>query len=314
MKKKIGFLKVFVLLFSSSFLIYLIKEDFFLIEKIVKEKKFNFFILLVIYFSLSNIQSLRYFVSIKNLSFCNIDFITWKNIFFGSSIMNIAMPLSGHLYRSSELKKYNFTYRSYLGLNYYIAIFVIIINLFLISLEILFIKSNLILLISFPIIFLCILLITPYFLSKINKIFQLKVFFKKKFFNYLTDTINIIISYSKNTKNLLIFICFTFIIHIFEICAFGYAALIVLEEINLKEVIYIFAITFLLNRIQVISGIFGVNEILTGLIAFNFGFQFSEGVLIQLLLRLSIYISQITNYLLYLFIRYFFRSYIHKGK
>lgn len=314
MNKKKTFFKIFALLFSSSFLIYLIKEDFFLIEKIIKDKKFDFFILLVIYIFLSNIQSWRYITSIKKLTICNIDFITWKNIFFASSIMNIVMPLSGHLYRSNELKKFNLGYKDYLGLNYYIAIFVIIINLFLISLEIFLIKSNLILLISFPIIFVCILFITPYFLSKVKKIFEMKIFLKKKLFNYFIDTINIIISNSKNTKNLLIFTCFSIIIHILEICAFGYATFIVLEEINLKEIIYIFAITFLLNRIQVISGIFGVSEILTGLIAINFGFKFSEGVLIQLLLRLSIYISQITNYLLYLFIRYFFRSYIHKGK
>jgi hypothetical protein len=301
-------IKLFFFLSLLGFLIlfFLIQKDFFLIKKIIKQENIKFIIYLFISFIiLSNIQCVRFFFNIRYLSKCNIKFINWGKVYFYSCILNFGIPFLGHIYRSNYLKKLGFGYKNYISLNYFIGILVVIINLILIFSEVLFLKFDSFIFFLIPVIIFYLFIFSPFFLSTVGEFLKKFYFLSYKFVVVAVDILSVIIIYIKNINNITLFIIFTILIHFFELLAFGITSYLIIDDINLIKIIYLFFISFLFTRIQLFSNIFGLNEILTGQAAVFLGLYFTEGLLVQLLLRISNYLITLFNYIIYFLIALF---------
>ena len=117
------FIKTSVLLLSC-YLIYKninIEKNFF---SIFYELDFKyFFIVLIITFILAHLQifvQLKSFFQIKK-NFIN--FSEYAKIFFNGQMISFILPHSGTIYKAYKLKKFNFSYKGFIGINLFLTWF-----------------------------------------------------------------------------------------------------------------------------------------------------------------------------------------------
>lgn len=255
-----------------------------------------------------HIISFRAYLFIKSSAGYDYSYRDWSKLYFESALLNSFITFTGTAYRAYQLKKRNLNYTYFVLTSYFLYSSYIIINLILVSLELLFIKNFFF---GYYII-LALILIFIFFYFSIPILEKLTKFFSKfKIF----DTYNKVLApihgrlgkfKKKCSKKIMIILCFnTIILHIFEISLFYLLSNFFLNNINLQIVIILFAAQFIINRLPVINTIPILNDIIFGLIGVPLGIYFTDNVLLSLSNRIIDYLSLLFNYGLYFVISYY---------
>lgn len=304
----INILKNTIIFFCITYLIYEIINNFNYIESIFIKNKNIFFILIFVQLVHLNIISLRNFSIFQICANYTGKFFDWCKIFYESLIFNILISHTGSVYRAIETKKRGLEYNKYVGLFYILFTSYILINIFLVLLELIFLpiiefqfKLNLF------IIFI-ILTILVIYLPKILKLLLFGNFIKKKFFKYkiikkIIDNGELIFLFLSTKifikKTIFYLLIYGIMIHILDLFIFYFSSVIIQPEIPIKTLLLLFGLNFILDRIPLISNIPGINEILFASISIPLGFFFIDGLVLKLLLRVISVIGIFINYIIF---------------
>ena len=309
--KRYLILKNLLILICISFLSYEIYKNYNYVELKLKN---NINIILLIIFSkliFQNLLSLRNYSIYKICTNYRGKFIDWSQIFFESLILNFLASHSGSVYRAIETKKRGLEYKKYIGIFYILFTSYILINVFLVMMEIIFIqeigfqfKMNLLL------IFLILFTLIVYS-PKILQIFIKYNFFKENIYKYkflkkIFDVYDLIFSFIKSQiflkKTIFYLIGYGIIIHLIELYIFYITSMIIQPEIAIKTILILFGLNFILDRIPFVSSIPGINEVLFASISIPLGLFFFEGLVLRLVIRISSITSIFLNYLIFYFL------------
>ena len=118
-------------------------------------------------------------------------------------------------------------------------------------------------------------------------------------------TLDLIINIVQNKKNNITFCIYTVLIHFVELLIFFMIFFIFLNTINFEVILLLFSLSFILNRTPFISSLPGLNEIIFGYLSTAYGLFFLDGALIQILLRLNIYVAIFLNLIFFYFLKIF---------
>ena len=134
-------LKNLLILACISFLLNEIYKNYNYIE--LKFQNNIDMILLIIISKLMyhNLLSLRNYSIYKICANYRGKFIDWGQIFFESLILNFLASHTGSIYRAIETKKRGLEYKKYIGIFYILFTSYILINVFLVMMEIIFIQE-----------------------------------------------------------------------------------------------------------------------------------------------------------------------------
>lgn len=307
MKKFKKIITIFFIFFCLLLVFYEIQKDLDYINLAIKSEYKSLLYALLISIIASNILNVRFFYFLKIATKYSDNFINWSKLFFITSLMNLGFFGSGHILRASELKKKNLMYKEYVGIYYILVILSLLINLLLVSFEILILSksSNLLIIYFFSIIILAFVFLNSNFLNSFKSLIEkLTETLSNFFFNNIKMTFIIIVNFIKNKKNITIFSFFTFLIHILEIIIFYLICILFLQKNNFEVILLLFILSFVLNRVPFIANLPGVNEVILGLIGSGLGLFFSESALIQLIARVVMYSSVLFNTLVYSTLHY----------
>lgn len=310
-KKFFNIAKNLLIFICLIFLFYEVYKNYSYIEiKVKNNKNFLFFVVLITILNF-NLISLRNFSIYRLCAKYGGKFIDWGQIFFESLILNILVSHTGSVYRAIELKKRGLEYKNYIGLFYILFTSYILINIFLVFIELIFLNEvNLQFKINLLLIFLIILslvLVSPKFLRSIIEFnFIKKNIHKYNLLEKFFDTYKLIFIYVKKQssikKTFYYLLGFGIIIHLVELYIFYISSIIILDNIGLKTLIILFGLSFILDRIPFISSIPGVKEILFASISIPLGLYFIEGLVLKLILRVAETIAIFFNFLIFYFL------------
>lgn len=298
-KKLFYYLKYIFFLICICFLFYKIYIDFDELHKFINLSVKNFLIIGMITIIGSNIVNYRFYFILKKITKYSDNYISWSLLFFQTATMNILFFGSGHIVRALKLKKKKLSYSNFISVNLIVYLLILFVNFFFfISLFYYFYRSNIILLGLIASVLILYILINIQVYDFFHRFFNKNFFFSKKFKKLI---INIFLNLKKslNKKNYLLnFFLFTLIIFLLE--SFGiFVIYSSFFEDDLHTFFLILFLIFYLNKILFLNNFFGLIEIITGLVAEISGLLFLQGVLVQLMYRLALYISMIINNLIY---------------
>ena len=301
-------LKLIIISTSILFLFTKINQDLDNINNILKLNYNKLLFVIFFGFILVNLLNLRFYYFLKIVFGYSQKFLSWSRLFFFTSFLNIGLFGTGHVIRALELKKREISFRKYFSIYYVLMIMTLFINLFLVIIEYVYIikeiKSSLLLItyVCLFIIFFFYLLYSRFInfflkiLKNISRLFLVQ--------NFIL-TLDLIINIVQNKKNNITFCIYTILIHFLEILIFYVVFFIFLNTKNYEVILLLFSLSFILNNTPFISGLPGLNEIIFGYLSTVHGLFFLEGVLIQLLLRLNIYVAIFLNLFFFYFLKIF---------
>ncbi len=306
--KLFNIFKNIIIFLCIIYLFYELYKNFNYIETKFTENKNNFFIIILINIIFHNLLSLRNFSLYKICAKYTGKFNDWSQIFFESLIFNVLIAHTGSIYRAIETKKRGLEYKKYIGIFYILFTSYILINVMMIIIEMMFLQE-----VSFQFklnLFLIFLILSVLIIysPKIVNIFIKYNILKKKFqkFNLVNKIIKnyeliylFIATQSFLKKTVLYLLVYGIIIHFFELYIFYLSSLIIQSDLAIKSVLILFGLSFILDRIPLISNIPGMNEILFASISIPLGLFFYEGLILKLILRITGIISIFINYLVF---------------
>ena len=300
--------KFIIITSSLLFLFTKINQEFDNINNIIE---LNYNKLLFVFFLgliLVNLLNLRFYYFLKIVFVYSQNFLSWSRLFFFTSVLNIGLFGTGHAIRALELKKREISFRKYFSIYYVLMIMTLFINLFLVIIEYVYIikeiKSSLLLItyVCLFIIFFFYLLYSRFInfflkiLKNISRLFLVQ--------NFIL-TLDLIINIVQNKKNNITFCIYKILIHFLELLIFYVVFFIFLNTKNYEVILLLFSLSFILNNTPFISGLPGLNEIIFGYLSTAYGLFFLDGALIQILLRLNIYVAIFLNLIFFYFLKIF---------
>ncbi len=306
--KLFNIFKNIIIFLCIIYLFYELYKNFNYIETKFTENKNNFFIIILINIIFHNLLSLRNFSLYKICAKYIGKFNDWSQIFFESLIFNVLISHTGSIYRAIETKKRGLEYKKYIGIFYILFTSYILINVMMIIIEMMFLQE-----VSFQFklnLFLIFLILSVLIIysPKIVNIFIKYNILKQKFqkSNLINKIIKnyeliylFIVTQSFLKKTVLYLLVYGIIIHFFELYIFYLSSLIIQSDLGIKSVLILFGLSFILDRIPLISNIPGMNEILFASISIPLGLFFYEGLILKLILRITGIISIFINYLVF---------------
>ena len=281
----------------------------FIKEKFSENDKF-FILILLIHFAYLNLLNMRNYSIFKICARYSGKFYDWSQIFYESLFLNLIFSHAGSIYRAIELKKRGLEYKKYIGLFYILFASYILINTFLVLIELSFIlelslqfKINLLLIILF---FFILFIYTP----KILDFFIKNIHIIKKNYGIKIETLlhsySLIYSFIRDQsflkKTILCLLIYGVAIHALDLCIFYLSAEIILTDIGFKTILVLFGLNFILERIPFISSIPGLSEILFASISVPLGLYLHQAIILKLLLRIITFMSTLINYLIFYFL------------
>jgi hypothetical protein len=302
--KAISYLK-FILFFSSIlFIINSVSTNLDYVYKLFEANFEDIFFLLIITFITQIIISFRTFDILKKIIKGKFNFSQWSFLFFYTSILNDFLILSGHIFRSIELKKKkNISYTRYTILYIFINYLHFLINFFFIFLVLgLILKNNILV---FFLLFITLILIYLFISLKINFFFKKILFFFKKSFNikFSTIIINNLLFMNKLIvkRNWLIFCVTTILVILCNFSVFKIIFLNIFGEETAKNILIFFSIHFILNVTPLVSNIPGLREVIFGLSAKFMGYFLIEGLIFQIVFRIIYWVCLMMNTIIFYF-------------
>tara|TARA_Y100000591_G_C21848224_1_gene709977 strand:- start:2326 stop:3294 length:969 start_codon:yes stop_codon:yes gene_type:complete len=308
-KNKIfNIVKNLVILFCILYLIHEVYKNFDYIESKFNNNKLTFLFIILIGVIHLNVLSLRNYQIYKICAKYAGKFYDWSQIYYESLILNILVSHTGSVYRAVETKKRGLEYKKYAGIFYMLFCSYILINVFLVMIELIFIpeasfqfKLNLLL------IFLLLSLFI-FFSPKIGKTliefnFIKKIIYKNKICKKIVEAYELIYLFMKTQtflkKTIYYLLGYGILIHIIEILIFYMSSLIIQPDITLKTLLILFGVNFILDRIPLISNVPGINEILFAGVGIAVGLFFYEALILKIILRVNLVITTFLNYIIY---------------
>ena len=214
----------------------------------------------------------------------------------------------GHILRSYEMKKNNFSHKEYVSMYFFIFFWgSLIYSLILIFLSFLFNEINfyyLSILLSISILSLMATSkIALKICAKILKRFIYFKFIKKiRFFDYLFKELLKLIELStliSNKKVLVNFFFFTVLLMCFEYLSLNLIFKFLFQNIDSQVLFLFFLSNFLIRCVKPLDNVIGIKETILGLHGQQLGLLFLEGALIVIIWRLLGIISLVLNYIFY---------------
>lgn len=273
-------------------------------EKIFQNSHNSYLYLLLVFIFHSTylfILNLRSFTILRKKVSKKVNFIDWSKVFFKSILVqDTILSQSGFLFRSIYLRSLNVQYHELSTFFYFGLLTHVIINLTWTLFEInFFIKTSksqiFIQFFLMAIIYLLIYLI-PYIFFYLKNIF-LKRIQLKKLESFLKEIILNQKKYFHDFNFIITIFLITTVTHIFELLVFYCAFSYFLNDYNLINIIILFGIGTLSDRIPLISTIPFVRESIFGLVSLSFGIAFSDAFLIKLLTTVASILGSIINLL-----------------
>lgn len=304
-----NYVKIIVLIISFIFLYHNSKENF---KTVVNNLNLDFqkiFLSIILIIIIQNILNLRSYSFLKITSKYSANFSQWSSLFYLTGLINQS-PLwgVGHVLRSYEMKKNNYSHKEYV--NMYIFIFFwgsLIYSSTLIFLSFLYNEINFYTLSVLFILFTFSLMITSAItlkfcikiLKKLNSfelIKKIKLF--SLLFRELLKLIKISILVSKK-KIFINFFFFTVLLVCFEFLLLKTIFNFLFQTIDTKIIFLFFLSNYLIRMVKPVDNIIGVKEGVLGLYGQQLGLLFVEGALIVVIWRLLGAVSLIINYIFY---------------
>ena len=304
-----NYVKIIVLIISFIFLYHNSKENF---KTVVNNINLDFqkiFLSIILIIIIQNILNLRSYSFLKITSKYSANFSQWSSLFYLTGLINQS-PLwgVGHVLRSYEMKKNNYSHKEYV--NMYIFIFFwgsLIYSSTLIFLSFLYNEINFYTLSVLFILFTFSLMITSAItlkfcikiLKKLNSfelIKKIKLF--SLLFRELLKLIKISILVSKK-KIFINFFFFTVLLVCFEFLLLKTIFNFLFQTIDTKIIFLFFLSNYLIRMVKPVDNIIGVKEGVLGLYGQQLGLLFVEGALIVVIWRLLGAVSLIINYIFY---------------
>lgn len=300
----------FIVIIAAFIFIYLnsVKNFKLVLNNLVLDYQIIIFSILTVII-IQNLVIIRSFNFLKLTSKYNANFIQWGGLFFLTGLINQS-PLwgTGHIIRSFEMKKNNYSHKEYF--NMYLFIFfwsILIYSITLILSSFLFNKVNFytlsLLLVLSLLSFIATNIKTLEFCLKIFRRFIQYRFIKKITFSsyFLKQLIKMLESATliSNIKVFKFFFLLTLSIIIFEYSLLSFVFKFLFQKFNFEIIFLFFLINFLIKSVKPIDNLIGIKESILGLYGQQLGLLFLEGAIIGLILRLLGVTSLIFNYFLY---------------
>lgn len=299
---KFKFVNLFYILiyFSSlsfiSFKFYQNKD--FIYDKFSDAYYYLFFIV-VLFILFHNFIALKFYIFLKIYSKIKLKLNNWMFIYFSGATFNLVVFMSGTFFKAKKLKDLSFSYSHYLTLsyfNYFVHLAVFFILLFF---TLLFFKITHLLL--YAIVFFYFLILILIFYSPNLTIFVLKKlnsYFKFNFFLKLINIVEMLKQVFKNKKLIKISLILNLINYIFRIVLF-YVVCINLFEITIEEFIILWSSKLILEKFLVSKSISYLNDLLIALFSSFLGNNFDFSLMIQVLDKICLSISTVSNLLIH---------------
>jgi hypothetical protein len=258
---------------------------------------------------IQNLLVIRSFNFLKLTSKYNANITQWGCLFFLTGLINQS-PFwgTGHIIRSFEMKKNNYSHKEYF--NMYLFIFfwnILIYSIFLILSSFFFNKINFYTLFLLLILFLFSFIATNVKTLKLSfKIFERfihyrfikKIKFSSFFLKQLLKMLESALLITK-LKVFKLFFLITLLMIIFEYFLLSLIFKFLFQNFNFEIIFLFFLLNFLIKSVKPIDNLIGIKETILGLYGQQLGLLFLEGAIIGLILRLLGTLSLILNYILY---------------
>jgi hypothetical protein len=310
-----SFIKVSVLLISLFFLFENSKENY---KTVLIKINFDIQIIfssILLVIIIQNLLNIRSFYFLNLTSKYNANFSEWSSLFYLTGLINHS-PFwgAGHILRSYEMKKNNYSHKEYV--NMYIFIFfwgTLVYSSLLILPSFFLIEFNSYISTILLILFILSLIVTSkitlkYCVKILNHLNLFKFIKNNKFSNYLSKELLKMAKLSalvSNKKVFFNFFFFTLLLICFEYSLFNLIFKFLFEAIDPSVIFLFFLSNFLIRMVKPIDNIIGFKETILGLYGQQLGLLFLEGALIVMIWRLLGLISLIINYIIYYVINKF---------
>ena len=310
------YIKISVLIISLFFLYVNSEENYQIVLNKINFEYQTIFLLIVIVIIMQNLLNIRSFYFLNLTSKYNASFVEWSSLFYLTGLINHSPFWGvGHILRSTEMKKNNYSHKEYL--NMYIFIFFccsLIYSSVSILLSFYFNEANFYSLSILLILFTLSLIITSkitlkYTIVILNYLSSFQLLKKIKFLKFLLKELLITFKLStlvSNKKIFANFLFFTLFLISFEYLKFNLIFNFLFETVDLKVVFLFFLTNYLIRMIRPIDNIIGVRESILGLYGQQLGLLFLEGALIVIISRLLGLTCLIVNYIFYYLLKKFF--------
>lgn len=304
-----NYVKIVVLIISFIFLYDNSKENFKIVVNNLNLDFQKIILSIILIIIIQNILNLRSYSFLKITSKYSANFSQWSSLFYLTGLINQS-PLwgVGHVLRSYEMKKNNYSHKEYV--NMYIFIFFwgsLIYSSSLIFLSFIYNEINFYTLSILFILFIFSLTVTSEIILKfcikiLKKLNSFELIKKIKLFSLLfrelLKLIKISILVSKK-KIFINFFFFTVLLLCFEFLLLKTIFNFLFQTIDTKIIFLFFLSNYLIRMVKPVDNIIGVKEGILGLYGQQLGLLFVEGALIVVIWRLLGAISLIINYIIY---------------
>ena len=304
-----NYVKIVVLIISFIFLYDNSKENFKIVVNNLNLDFQKIILSIILIIIIQNILNLRSYSFLKITSKYSANFSQWSSLFYLTGLINQS-PLwgVGHVLRSYEMKKNNYSHKEYV--NMYIFIFFwgsLIYSSSLIFLSFIYNEINFYTLSILFILFIFSLTVTSEIILKfcikiLKKLNSFELIKKIKLFSLLfrelLKLIKISILVSKK-KIFINFFFFTVLLLCFEFLLLKIIFNFLFQTIDTKIIFLFFLSNYLIRMVKPVDNIIGVKEGILGLYGQQLGLLFVEGALIVVIWRLLGAISLIINYIIY---------------
>ena len=301
--------KALVIIISFLFLYKNSKENY---ECVLNNLNIDYQIIylsIIIIVIIQNLLNIRSFSFLKLTSKYSANFSQWSSLFYLTGLVNQS-PFwgAGHVLRSYEMKKNNYSHKEYVNMYFFIFLWGI------------FIYSSILIFLSFLIneinfyTFLILLTLSTFSLmltSKLTielcvKIFKkfisLELIKKITFFDFVFKELLKMIKLStlvSNKKIFLNFFIFTIFLMAIEFFLLNIIFKFLFKTVDTQIIFLFFLSNFLIRSVKPVDNVVGVKETILGLYGQQLGLLFLEGALIALIWRLLGVISLVINYIFY---------------
>lgn len=303
------YIKFLVIIISFIFLYKNSKENY---DSVLNNLNIDYQVILlsiIIIIIIQNLLNIRLFSFLKLTSTYNANFGQWSSLFYLTGLINQS-PFwgAGHVFRSYEMKKNNYSHKEYVNMYFFIFLWgMLIYSLILIILSFLFNHINfytsslLLILLAFSSIITSKITL-KIFLEIFKKFISYKPIKKIKFFDFLFKELlkllelTFLVSNKKVFQN---FLFFTALLLFFEYLLLNIIFKFLIQNTDSQIIFLFFLSNFLIRCVKPVDNIVGIKETLLGLYGQQLGLLFLEGALIVLIWRLLGVISLIINYIFY---------------
>lgn len=310
-----NYIKTAVLIISLIFIYENSKKNYESVFTNINLDYQKIFLLIAFFIIIQNLLNMRSFSFLSFTSKYSANFIQWSNLFYLTGLINTS-PFwgAGHILRSYEMKKNNYSYKEYVSMYFFIFFWgSLIYSLILIFLSFLSNEVNFYHLSILLTIFTFSLIITSKIFLKLFVKISVKLtsfqFIKKiRFIDYFFKELLKLTKLStliSNKKVLVNFLFFTVLLICFEYLSFSLIFKILFQTIDSQVLFLFFLSNFLIRCAKPLDNFIGIKESIMGLYAQQLGLLFLEGALIAIIWRLLAIISLVINYIFYYLVNKF---------